>query len=966
MAWSDVSSVILRIGELLTQEATSLWGVEEQVDRLQTELKWMQSFLIDADARRGESESVRLWVSEIRDLAYDAEDVVETFALRIGSKRKGGFSNAVKRSVCILNEEWMLHRIRSEIEEIITKITDLTRRLQTYGIKELRDGEGSSSSYEKLESRRSFPHDVEDNIVGFNDKIKELVSVIIDEAGRNYQVVCICGMGGLGKTTLAKKVYHHSLVRGHFNHLVWVYVSQHCQRRKVWEDILCGLKIMDKDQVKRKREEDLAEMLFNFLKDNKCLVVLDDLWSIQDWDSIKPAFPKSETSSKFLLTSRNKEVASHVNRTSYLHELDCLNEENSWKLFQKIAFPNRDSSGNEVDAKMEEFGKNIVRHCGGMPLAIVVLGGILATKNSLNEWQLVSKNVKSYLKRGKGQGVEDVLELSYDDLPPYLRSCFLYLSHFPEDCEISAERLIQLWIAEGIVLSNQNKGNGEEIVEDVAENYLIELAERCMIQVGERDALLKIKTLHMHDLMRDLCLLKAKQENFLCIIDHSSGNQFRKDISSSTIRGVRRVAAHVFPQVQCIKNPHLRSFLFFFEVWNNQTEALTDPKMIKRVNYILEHSENLDPLSRIFILWTKYILWRFWTYMFNNFKFLRVLYFEGRVYDAGIKLPCDIGNLIHLRFLCLKDLSFFMPKLPASLGSLRCLQTLDLRVQRIVYLNGDVGGPIHVPNVIWRMKQLRHLYLPQHCDPKTKLKLCTLRNLLTLVNFNTRNCYVGDLQNMMNLRDLQIFGSFHIEDFEDLGKNPAILGNNNILRSLTLTIESIEIPDPRHLTHLIFGCANIYELRLVLKIGKLPEYHHFSSNIASIYLRICNLVEDPMPTLGRLPNLRILKVREDAFTGKEMACSAQSFVKLDFLSIYRLHNLEEWKVDEGAMPALRHLEIFECKNLKMLPNGLRFITNLRKLEIGWVPKAFKDKLVEGGEDFYKVQHIPSIEFHRCG
>ncbi|WRX29135.1 NB-ARC - like 10 [Theobroma cacao] len=264
-----------------------------------------------------------------------------------------------------------------------------------------------------------------------------------------------------------------------------------------------------------------------------------------------------------------------------------------------------------------------------------------------------------------------------------------------------------------------------------------------------------------------------------------------------------------------------------------------------------------------------------------------------------------------------------MSKLPASLGSLRCLQTLDLRVQRGVHLNGDIGGPIHVPNVIWRMKQLRHLYLPQYCDRKTKLKLCTLRNLLTLVNFNTRNCYVADLHNMMNLRDLQIFGSFHIEDFEDLGKNPAILGNNNILRSLTLTIESIEIPDPRHVTHLIFGCANIYELRLVLKIGKLPEYHHFSSNIASMYLRICNLVEDPMPTLGRLPNLRILKVREDAFTGKEMACSAQSFVKLDFLSIYRLHNLEEWKVDEGAMPALRHLEIFECKNLKMLPNGLR-------------------------------------------
>ncbi|EOY13109.1 NB-ARC domain-containing disease resistance protein, putative [Theobroma cacao] len=344
MAWSAVSSAVIRIGELLTQEATSLWGVEEQVDRLQRELQWMQSFLLDADARRGESERVRLWVAEIRDLAHDAEDVVETFALRIGSKRKGGFSSVLKRSACILREGWMLHEIRSEIEEIITKITDLTQRLQTYGIKELRDGEGSSSSYEKQELRRSFPHVLEDNIVGFSDKVEELVSVIIDEAGRRYQVVSICGMGGLGKTTLAKLVYHHSQVRGHFNHLAWVYVSQQCRRRTVWEDMLCSLKILDKDQARWKREEDLAEVLFNFLKDKKCLVVLDDLWSIQAWDSIKPAFPMTETSSKILLTSRNKEVASHADRRSYLHELQCLNEDDGWILFQKIAFPDRDST----------------------------------------------------------------------------------------------------------------------------------------------------------------------------------------------------------------------------------------------------------------------------------------------------------------------------------------------------------------------------------------------------------------------------------------------------------------------------------------------------------------------------------------------------------------------------------------------------------------------------------------------
>ncbi|EOY13111.1 Disease resistance protein family [Theobroma cacao] len=117
-----------------------------------------------------------------------------------------------------------------------------------------------------------------------------------------------------------------------------------------------------------------------------------------------------------------------------------------------------------------------------------------------------------------------------------------------------------------------------------------------------------------------------------------------------------------------------------------------------------------------------------------------------------------------------------------------------------------------------------------------------------------------------------------------------------------------------------------------------------------------------MPTLEKLPNLRILKLDHGAFTGKKMVCSAECFPKLDSLTLGWLENLEEWTVDEGAMPTLRHLEIGHCRKLKMLPDGLRFITTLRQLKIEMMPMAFKDKLVEGGEDFFKVQHVPSIIF----
>ncbi|KAL4361205.1 hypothetical protein GQ457_04G016470 [Hibiscus cannabinus] len=180
--------------------------------------------------------------------------------------------------------------------------------------------------------------------------------------------------------------------------------------------------------------------------------------------------------------------------------------------------------------RKRRLGKDMVKHYAGLSLAIVVLGGILTTKTSLDEWKIVSGNVKSYMNRCRGQGTMQVLALRYDDLPNYLRPCFLYLSYYSEDYVIYAERLIQLWVADGIV-SSKEEGDGEwEVAEDVAEHYLMELAKRCMIQVRDMDpATLRVKTFQLHNEMRFLCLCKAKQENFIFIVDDSNAR------SSSTI-----------------------------------------------------------------------------------------------------------------------------------------------------------------------------------------------------------------------------------------------------------------------------------------------------------------------------------------------------------------------------------------------------------------------------------------------
>ncbi|XP_075673448.1 putative disease resistance protein At1g50180 [Castanea sativa] len=896
---SVVSGVVTRIGNLLLQEAIYLNGVRDNVQELQTELTLMQCFLKDADARQNESAIVKQSLAEMKDLAYDAEDVIATYALTVASRQGGGVQKALKRCCSILDEGISVHKVGSTIDSIKTRVSSLKQSFQDYGIisESIVQAGGPSSSNETREQRQTFSH-LEDDPVGFDDNLNELVEFLLKEE-EGIRVASICGMGGLGKTTLAKMVYHDQKVKQHFGRRAWVYISQQCQRRQVWEDILIGLSQMGKDEIRKLNEADIVDKLHHVQKERRCLVVLDDIWNDESWNNLRHAFPFKDTKSKILLTSRIQQVSRYVDPGGFLYELQPLNDATSLELLEKIVLSRRKDFVTKT--YMEEFGKEIIGYCGGLPLAITTLGGLLATKQKREEWEDVLRHVKSHLYEEQNSRVMKVLGLSYNDLPWHLKPCFLYLGHFPEDFEIKTNELIRMWIAEGFISQNQHGGGREDAMEDVGDRYLRELVERCMVLVGERDRLGRISTSRMHDLMRDFCISKAQEENFLHITNILSMKHREEKIGK-----VRRLAIisesgdDACKGIKFNEYPYLRSLLHLLPNWDHQSY--------------------------------------FKASCFKKFKLVRVLHLNN-FKNHNRKLPKDIGCLIHLRYLSLAQCR--VCNVPSSIGNLRCLETLDLRIHFYPSsISENVLGKMRlylskprVPNVFMYMKQLKHLYLPGDYRVCGKLELGNLYHLQTLGNVQPKT--------------IQIPAGFKFNRLRDL------------------VVKTTERAQDDALNILVSICPHIYMLSLFGVIKKFPEAHQFSPNIAEMSLLCTSLEEDPMAILEKLPNLKSLRLVNKAFLGKSMVCSERGFPRLQSLYLWRIHELEELRVEEGAMSSLQRLKIGYCMVLRTIPDGLRFITTLKELEIEHLPKSFKDRLGKGGPDFYKVQHVPSLVFLDC-
>ncbi|CAD6266706.1 unnamed protein product [Miscanthus lutarioriparius] len=737
-------------------------------------------------------------------------------------------------------------------------------------------------------------------LVGIDGPRDELIQLMDRDGVPSYQlkVVSIVGFGGLGKTTLANQVYHK--LEGEFQCTTFVSVSQKPNIRKILRTILYHVGF-NNSSIQTWEENELISVLQKFLSDKRYFIVIDDIWDASAWDIIRCALPENMNGSRVITTTRIETLARSCcnNNSEYVYKMKPLSDQDSRSLFFKRIFGSEDG----CPPYLKEVSVGILKKCAGLPLAIITVSSLLATQPvKLKErWEYVLNSLGSNFDVSPSlEGMRQILNLSYINLPHYLKTCMLYLGIYPQDYTIHTVDLTRQWVAEGFI----SKSHGID-QEDVAKSYFNELMNRSMIQPVDTDHNSEVMSCKVHDLMLDLILQKSREENFIAVI---------YDIQDMTRQHdkIRRLSLHLDGEIddtglESIQLSQIRTVAGF------RTSSLYGPRL-------------------------------------TLFKHLRVFTIEiSSTY--GIPKSVDLSgiyNLYQLRYIKVK--SYDAVVIPTEIVGMQLLETFHLPGSHWssscrLSLSSCPGEYIdQLPSYIVHMRHLLHLVVPEGIllpDGIGNMKSLRTLHYPDFTNDSLDN--VKGLKELTNFRDLDIGRSYISFPYSDEMMEKV----REILRACLEKLCNLKYLCIRSVFDNMRACLDIlcsvpasfcHLQRLHIHgsfwFSRVPEWLCQLRGLCDLCLPVKEVLEDDVGIISQLPSLVFFDLYIGGVAKDKVIIRGTGFPALKQFT-FSCCRISYLTFEAGAMPKLERLEL--CFNAQGwdryggMPAGIEYLSGLKEI-----------------------------------